>query len=116
MKPKKLKISYSTVPHRALRICHAIRFRRAEMTPVGNGYGELRIGPFTILHAPPESYPNGPCHNVNIWRHGKSKVANIEWNECDGLAIVDIISFRSGAWEKELLELLSAQGSEDSIH
>lgn len=111
----------STVPHRALRIGRAVLAHQSTMRPLANGYSELRVGPFNILHAPPEAYPNGPWHNVNIWQQGEGKVANIEWAEADGWAIVGTVSFRSGAWEQELLDLLGTvefvpNGGPDSIH
>jgi hypothetical protein len=33
------------------------------------------------------------------------KVANVDWTQCDE---VDILSYRSGKWEEELLQLLSS--------
>lgn len=99
-------ISHSIVPHRALRVAKAAFAHQSEMRPIGNGFGELRVGPFTIVHAPPEAHPAGPWHNVNIWRQGEKKLANIEWNEAEGLAVVKIISFRGGDWERELIDLL----------
>ena len=100
------RISQSIVPHRALRVAKAALAHRSEMKPIGHGFGELRVGPFTIVHAPPEAYPAGPWHNVNIWRQGERKLANIEWNEAEGMAVVKVVSFRGGDWERELIDLL----------
>lgn len=85
------------------------------------GHWELKCGNFWIMYAEPgaSGFRKGELrgHNLQIWPGAKDsgwghtlyddKVANVDWDEnCN----VEILSFRSGAWEAELVELLSGAG------
>ena len=73
---------------------------------------EMRCGPFSIHFHPPGALgPRRSC-NIAIWPAGiidcghlvlGDKVANVDWDQRDN---VDILTFRSGPWEGELLSLL----------
>jgi hypothetical protein len=76
---------------------------------------QLRCGPFLIAY----NYPGrlSPKYNLQIWPGGAQdgghivqgdKVANVDWDQYDN---VEIISYRSGPWEQQLVELLSRSGS-----
>ena len=87
---------------------HSKRMRRAQF-----GGLELQCGPFLIHYLPPGAMLGRP-YNMQIWPYGaedlghivhQNKVANVDWDQWDN---VDIISFRSGPWERELLNLLDA--------
>jgi len=76
----------------------------------------LRCGPFRIAIFPYGTDPNGKFGSLSIWPDGKvdcgrvvfgNKVANVSWDANDN---VEIMSYRSGAWESELLALLRAEG------
>ncbi|MDP3673767.1 MAG: hypothetical protein Q8R44_01525 [Novosphingobium sp.] len=78
---------------------------------------ELRCGPFRITFYPPGAWGPGRGYNLNIWRGAKvdgghlvssQKVANVDWDQRDN---VDILTFRSGVWERELLSLLRDEGN-----
>ena len=45
--------------------------------------------------------PNVHAYGLDIW-WGKGKVLNIEWNDGE---TIEIVSFRRGSWEAELLAL-----------
>lgn len=99
---------------RCLIIRDAILPRLEEGRSVGPGMKEIAVGPFLIFFAVPGAMGYGRGYNLEIWPNGAvnqgyvlqgHKVANFDWNQSDE---VEILSFRSGAWEKELLELLRA--------
>jgi hypothetical protein len=83
------------------------------MRPTRFGF-ELHLGSFLIHYAPPGTF--GPLRpfNLQIWPAGRlvaprchlhgNKVANVDWTQWDE---VDILSYRSGVWEAELLQLLT---------
>ena len=59
----------------------------------------------------------GRPYNLQIWPGGQedtghivhsNKVANVDWDQWDN---VEILSFRSGAWEQELMSLLEASAN-----
>lgn len=86
------------------------------MRPIRSGISEITVGPFMIIYAIPGALP-GRQFNMQIWPGGQErkghilhgdKVANVDWDQSGQ---VDIITFESGAWERELLDLLSASGS-----
>ena len=76
------------------------------------GAFEFTIGPFLIHYSIPGAIP-GRCLNMQIWPAGAqeygrivqgNKLVNVDWNHSN---LVDIISFRSGDWEKDLLALVA---------
>ena len=84
------------------------------VVPVGR---EMHCGPFLILFYPSGALaPDRGC-NLNIWPAGANdhghlvlgnKVVNVDWDQRDN---VDILTFRSGPWEGELLSLLRNEGN-----
>ena len=101
---------------RFLIIRDAILANSPRMRPVAQGISEIAIGPFLILYATPGALPGRPF-NMQIWPAGieqdghifqGDKVANVDWDQQGN---VDIISFRSGDWEQQLLDLLAASQS-----
>ena len=103
---------------RFLKLRDAI-MAHSKFTKTGTlGKLELACGPYQISFWPPESMP-GRSYNLQIWPGGKedsghimhtNKVANVDWDQWDN---VEILTFRSGEWEEELLALL--QGSTNLI-
>ena len=109
---------------KALRRTRADRFREirdaimaqsAGMKPSRGPYPaarEMRCGPVSIHFHPPGALgPRRGC-NIVIWPAGiidcghlvlGDKVANVDWDQRDNF---DILTFRSGPWEGELLSLL----------
>ncbi len=78
---------------------------------------EMSCGPFYIVYTFPGAFGSGRGHNLQIWPGrrvdsghmiGEDKVANVDWNDRDE---VDILSFRSGTWEEELLSLLKNESN-----
>lgn len=78
------------------------------------GIKQLAVGPFLIYFAVPGALGPARPYNLAIWPSGReifghiiqaNKVASVDWNQWDE---VHIISFRSGEWECELLDLLAA--------
>lgn len=78
---------------------------------------ELRCGLFLITFYPPGAWGPGRGYNLNIWPAGVidrgllvlgDKVVNVDWDQFDN---VNILTFRSGAWEGELLSLLRDEGN-----
>jgi hypothetical protein len=68
------------------------------------------------LYVFPRHTPSGRF-NIQIWPAGgvagrhivyANKVANVDWDQHGN---VDIISYKSGAWEAQLIELLRHQGT-----
>ena len=83
------------------------------MTSEPNGARKLTCGPFTIhyrhpgLCGPTRGYnltisPGARIRFAGLKEHGQV-VCNVDWNQFDR---VDILSYRSGSWEQELLDLL----------
>ena len=101
---------------RFLKIRDALLAASPPMRPIRSGISEITVGPFMIVYAIPGAMP-GRAFNMQIWPAGEEqgghilhgdKVANVDWDQSDNVAI---ISFESGAWERELLDLLAASGS-----
>lgn len=101
-----------TRKQRFLVLRDAIMAHKKAMRVLRPGEHELLCGPFKILYMF-EGGRHGRGYNLNIWPGAKQwggmtsydhKVANVDWNERDE---VDILSYRSGPWEAELLSLLS---------
>lgn len=85
------------------------------------GLWELRCGNFWIVYAEPgaSGFRKGMLreHNLQIWPGARNdgwgltlydyKAANVDW---DDRGNIEILSFRSGFWEGELVELLTGTG------
>lgn len=106
----------STRAQRFLILRDAILANPHRIRQVSPLHCELICGPFLISWHLPGSIP-GRYFNMNIWpgreqgwghmMHGH-KVANVDWDQFDN---VDILSYRSGPWEGELLSLLTEQNN-----
>lgn len=114
MSEKRRQYREGTRAARFLAIRDAIMAEAHRMRPCEHGCKQLAVGPFLIFYAPPGACGLGRGYNLQIWPGGSArwgvvmqanKVANVDWNQWDE---VDILSFRGGAWEQELLELLTA--------
>lgn len=99
---------------RFLVIRDAILSSSHSMRQIGPGRREMAVGPFLIHYSIPGVWGPGRPFNLAIWPGGAqdsgyvmqaNKVANVDWDQGNN---VDILSFRSGPWEDELLSLLSA--------
>lgn len=84
----------------------------------------LSLGPYLIHFSPPNAHWPGSGYNINIWPDGVRerssghvlhglKVVNVYWNQRDEL---QILGFRGGSWEAELLELLTAAENVSFVH
>lgn len=120
MQQKKRQYPDGSRAARFLRIRDALLANLPPMRPVASGISEIAVGPFLIVYAIPGALPGRPF-NMQIWPAGVeqdgyilqgNKVANVDWDQLDN---VEILSFRSGAWERELLDLLAASGSVDFL-
>lgn len=101
---------------RFLKLRDAIMAHSRFMKKGALGGTELACGPYRISFRPPGTMPGRP-YNLQIWPGGKedmghimhsNKVANVDWDQWDN---IEILSFRSGAWEDELLALLQGSGN-----
>ena len=97
---------------RFLVVRDAIMANSHRMRRVSPDWRELICGSFLVNYCPPGA--SGPLRgfNLQIWKGRRveeglflhdNKVANVDWDQDD---IVDILSYRSGPWEEELLSLL----------
>lgn len=105
-----------TRAERFREIRDAIMAQSARMKPMSVpgpvGGREMRCGSFYIQFHPPGAFGPRRGSNLAIWPDGViddghlmlgDKVANVDWDQHD---TIDILSFRSGPWEGELLCLL----------
>lgn len=119
--PVAAKPSRCTRAVRFREIRDAIMAQSARMKPIhiegAAGGREMRCGPFYIQFHPPGAYGSFRGANLAIWPggvidHGHlmlgDKVANVDWDQHD---TIDILSFRSGPWEGELLSLLRTESN-----
>ena len=77
----------------------------------------MQCSHFKIVFYPRRALaPDRDC-NLNIWLGSQfysghlstqHKVANVDWDQFDN---VEILTFRSGPWEAELLSLLRREGN-----
>jgi len=102
---------------RFLVIRDAVMSRFPDMHQTQRGVHELVCGPFLVHFTLPGANGMGRGFNLQIWPSGTvdaghilhgNKVANVDWF---GDGRVEIISFRSGSWEQELLSFLSDEGN-----
>lgn len=111
MKPKRPYREGSRAA-RFLVIRDAVLANTDRMRRRSRGTFELALGPFLILYSIPGAIRGRP-YNMQIWPAGVQtcgyitqgdKVANVDWDQWDNIVI---LSFRSGPWEAELLDLLA---------
>lgn len=114
MNRQKHKYREGTRAARFLAIRDAILAQSHHMRQINPGRYELAVGPFLIHYSIPGSLGLDRPFNIAIWPGAAenaghivqaNKVANVDWDQWDK---VDIIAYRSGEWEKELLDLLAS--------
>lgn len=102
---------------RFLEIRDAVLANMPGAKSVASGRMVLAVGPFLIHYCIPGAMPGRPF-NMQIWPGGRQqgghvlqadKVANVDWDQHGN---VEIISFRSGTWEQELITLANSTNVE----
>jgi hypothetical protein len=110
-KPNSPEFAGKTRAQRFLVLRDAILAHSERMVPDRLATKRLVCGPFDIGFAFPGVFDRAKC-NMQIWPNGSQdgrhimyghKVANVNWDHHD---MVEIVSYRSGPWEDELLHLL----------
>ena len=103
---------------RFVDILAAVLARFPDMRQIQGGTYELVCGPFLLHCTLPGYYGSDRGLNINVWP-GRivdgsgmilhdNKVANVDWFPDNS---VDILSYRSGPWEQELLSYLRDEGN-----
>ena len=111
-------VSKKNRAQRFIEILAAMLVRFPEMRQIQPGTYELVCGPFLLHCTLPGYYGSDRGLNINVWpgrivdESGmilhNNKVANVDWFPDNSL---DILSYRSGSWEQELLSYLRDEGN-----